>query len=165
MKLSIKLFYLPLAVSLLSACASDDDDNLVDIVDAARDNGSFTTLITALEATGLDDVLADESQNFTVFAPTDAAFEKLDPILLSDLLSDPDALSDVLLYHVVEDTIIDSTTAIAAAGTTLTTANTDDVGVALSGSDLFINSAQVIIPDVDASNGVIHVIDTVILPN
>ena len=173
MKFSKKLLYVPLLVAFLAGCASDDDDDvdsrtssddLDTIVEVAEDNGSFTTLIAALEATDLDDVLDDESATFTVFAPTDAAFAKLDPAVLTALLADPAALSDILLYHVVADVEIDSTSAISAAGTTLTTANTDDVGVALKGSDLFINSSQVIIPDVAASNGIIHAIDTVLLP-
>ncbi|MDJ0834072.1 MAG: fasciclin domain-containing protein [Gammaproteobacteria bacterium] len=163
MKTPMKLFYVPLIMSLVSACASDDDD-ADNIVEVAQDNGSFTTLVTALGVTGLDAVLADESRDFTVFAPTDAAFAKLDPATLTALLNDPDALSDILLYHVLADTEVGSTAAIAAAGTTLTTANADDVGVALNGGDLFINSSQVIIPDVDASNGVIHAIDTVLIP-
>jgi uncharacterized surface protein with fasciclin (FAS1) repeats len=152
----------------LTAC-DDDDETTTDvgnIVEVASANGSFTTLVAALETAGLDDVLADESRDFTVFAPTDAAFEALLAelgISAADLLADP-TLADVLLYHVVPDAEIDSTQAIAAAGTTLTTANTDDIGVALQGSDLFINASRVETPDVDASNGVIHVIDAVLLP-
>ena len=156
-----------LAVTL-TAC-NDDDDTTADvgnIVEVATANGSFTTLVAALETAGLDEILADESRDFTVFAPTDAAFEALLAdlgISAADLLADPN-LADVLLYHVVPDLEIDSTQAAAAAGTTLTTANTDDIGVALQGSDLFINASRVETPDVDASNGVIHVIDTVLLP-
>lgn len=162
MNVSKNIFYLPLLAALLSACG--DDNDLGNIVEEAQDNGSFTTLITALEATGLDDVLANEARSFTVFAPTDAAFSKLDPADLTALLNDPDTLSDILLYHVLADAEVNSSTAIAAAGTTLTMANTDDVGVALSGSDLFVNNSQVIDPDVDANNGVIHAIDTVLIP-
>jgi uncharacterized surface protein with fasciclin (FAS1) repeats len=152
----------------LTAC-DDDDETTTDvgnIVEVAAANGSFTTLVAALETAGLDDVLADESRDFTVFAPTDAAFESLLAdlgITAGDLLADPN-LTDILLYHVIPDLEIDSTQAIAAAGTTLTTANTDDIGVALQGSDLFINASRVETPDVDASNGVIHVIDAVLLP-
>ena len=161
MKVSFKIFYVPLIAVFISACGNDDSGN---IVEAARANGSFSTLITALEATGLDDVLTDESRSFTVFAPTDAAFAKLDPAALSGLLNDPDTLTDILLYHVLTDSEVQSSVAIAAAGTTLTMANTDDVGVALRGSNLFINSAQVVNPDIDASNGIIHAIDTVLIP-
>jgi transforming growth factor-beta-induced protein len=167
MKVSMKILYVPLFVALLSACS--DNDNTAEtradnIVESARADASFSTLITALEATGLDTVLADESREFTVFAPTNAAFEKLDPAALTSLLNDPDTLSDILLYHVVTDSNINSTAAITAAGSTLTTANTDDIGVALKGTKLYINGAQVVRPDINTSHGVIHGIDTVLIP-
>ena len=162
MKFPLKLFAIPFMAIMLSACDSDDLDN---IVEEARDDGSFSTLITALEATGLDDVLANESRNFTLFAPTDAAFSKLDPADLTALLNDPDTLSDILLYHVLADTEVDSSGAIAAAGTTITTANTDDVGIAVNGINLFVNASQVVDPDIRASNGIIHAIDTVLIPS
>ena len=144
---------------LLSACIHDDEDSM-NIVEVANENGSFTTLVGALEATGLDTVLSDESRDFTVFAPTDAAFAALGDI--SGLSTEQ--LTDILLYHVIADAEVDSTAAIAAAGTTVTTANSDDIGIALDGADLYINDSLVVIPDVDASNGVIHAIDTVLMP-
>ncbi|MBT8134640.1 MAG: fasciclin domain-containing protein, partial [Gammaproteobacteria bacterium] len=151
----------------LIACSSDDDNKAAgNIVEVAEANGSFTTLVAALEASGLDAVLADETRDFTVFAPTDAAFAalltELD-ISAAELLASPN-LSDILLYHVVSGAEINSTAAIAAAGTTVTTANGDDIGVALQGADLFINASRVENPDVDANNGVIHVIDAVLVP-
>ena len=167
MKPIFKILAAAALATSLTAC--DDDDTTADvgnIVEVASANGSFTTLVAALETAGLDDVLADESRDFTVFAPTDAAFEALLAhlgISAADLLADPN-LSDILLYHVVPDAEIDSTQAAAAAGTTITTANTDEIGVALQGTDLFINASRVETPDVDASNGVIHVIDAVLQP-
>jgi uncharacterized surface protein with fasciclin (FAS1) repeats len=168
--------YKTLSVALLATTligCSDDDNNtgvadapVGNIVDVAQDNGSFTTLVAALEASGLDAVLADETRDFTVFAPTDAAFAALLAdlgISAADLLASPN-LTDILLYHVLADAEINSTQAIAAAGTTVTTANTDDVGLALQGTDLFINASRVETPDVPASNGVIHVIDAVLVP-
>jgi len=157
-----------LSVALLATTliACGDDDDLGNIVEVAEDNGSFTTLVAALKASGLDAVLADESRDFTVFAPTDAAFTAALTDLgltVDQLLASPN-LSDILLYHVVADAEIDSTTAINASGTTVTTANTDEIGVSLQGMDLFINASRVETPDVDASNGVIHVIDAVLLP-
>ena len=161
-----------LATTLIACSTSDDDDEILgfidqgDIVEVAEANGSFTTLVAALKASGLDAVLADETRDFTVFAPTDAAFAAALAnlgITAADLLASPN-LADILLYHVVADAEIDSTAAIAAAGTTVTMANTDDVGVSLQGMDLFINASRVELPDVDASNGVIHVIDAVLLP-
>ena len=167
----MKYLYKTLSVALLAttlmACSSDDDNQSAgNIVEVAEANGSFTTLVAALQASGLDDVLADEERDFTVFAPTDAAFAALleaEGISAAELLASP-YLSDILLYHVVPDAEIDSTQAIAAAGTTVTTANTDDIGVALKGTDLFINASRVENPDVAASNGVIHVIDAVLVP-
>jgi len=167
----MKHIYKTLSVALLAttlmACSSDDDNQSAgNIVEVAEANGSFTTLVAALQASGLDDVLADENRDFTVFAPTDAAFAALLAdlgISAADLLASPN-LSDILLYHVVPDAEIDSTAAIAAAGTTVTTANTDDIGVALKGTELFINASRVESPDVAANNGVIHVIDAVLIP-
>jgi uncharacterized surface protein with fasciclin (FAS1) repeats len=167
----MKHLYKTLSVALLAttlmACSSDDDNQSAgNIVEVAEANGSFTTLVAALQASGLDDVLADENRDFTVFAPTDAAFAALLAdldISAADLLASPN-LSDILLYHVVPDAEIDSTAAIAAAGTTVTTANTDDIGVALKGTELFINASRVESPDVAANNGVIHVIDAVLIP-
>lgn len=167
MKVSMKIIYVPLFVALLSACSDNDtkvENKAANIVESARADASFSTLVAALEATGLDAVLADESRDFTVFAPTNAAFNKLDPAVLTSLLNDPDTLSDILLYHVLADSNVNSTAAVAAAGTTLTTANTDDIAVALKGSDLFINGSQVIKPDIQTSHGVIHGIDTVLIP-
>ena len=161
----------PLAVALLtttlvacgSSSSSDDPGNIVEV---AEENGSFTTLVAALKASGLDEVLTDETRDFTVFAPTDAAFETALAdlgITAEELLAAPN-LADILLYHVIADAEIDSTAAIAAAGTTVTTANTDDVGVALRGMDLFINASRVVTPNVEANNGIIHAIDAVLLP-
>jgi uncharacterized surface protein with fasciclin (FAS1) repeats len=167
MRTLFKTFSAALIATTLIACSSDDDTKAAgNIVEVAEANGSFTTLVAALQASGLDAVLADETQDFTVFAPTDAAFA----VLLSDLgisaaelLASPN-LSDILLYHVVSGAEINSTAAIAAAGTTVTTANGDDIGVKLQGIDLFINASRVETPDVDANNGVIHVIDAVLVP-
>ena len=174
MKAIYKTLTLALLATTLIACGSsndgdDDDVGAVDpgnIVQVARGNGSFTTLIAALEASGLDAVLADETRDFTVFAPTDAAFTAALTnlgITAADLLASPN-LSDILLYHVIADAEVRSTAAIAAAGTTVTTANSDEVGVSLQGADLFINASRVEAADVDANNGVIHVIDAVLLP-
>ena len=173
----MRAIYKPLTVALLAttliACGtSDDDDDDVgrvdpgNIVEVARADGSFTTLVAALEASGLDAALADETRDFTVFAPTDAAFTAALTnlgITAADLLASPN-LQDILLYHVVADAEIGASAAIAAAGTTVTTANEDEIGVSLRGGDLFINASRLEAADVDASNGVIHVIDAVLLP-
>ncbi|WP_049722958.1 fasciclin domain-containing protein [Gilvimarinus polysaccharolyticus] len=163
--------YLILAViSLgLTACGSDDDDKTpteqsASIVDVAQSNGNFTTLLTALKATGLDATLDNQNQTYTVFAPTDAAFALLGEETINNLLADTDTLSDILLYHVVTDTALDSSAAINAAGTTLTMANGMATGVSLQNNILRLNLAKVTSTDITASNGVIHVLDAVLIP-
>jgi len=142
----------------------DDDTGLVNIVDTAVGAGQFTILAAALQATGLDTVLADESREFTVFAPDDAAFNKLGEQTIANLLGDLDTLSDILLYHVIADASVDGTTAISLAGSSVTTANTQDVRLSLSDGELFVNTSKVTATDIAASNGIIHVIDTVLTP-
>ena len=134
------------------------------IVDVALANGSFTTLVAALQATGLDAVLADETATFTVFAPTDDAFSALGEDTINALLADTDTLSDILLYHVIAGAAVDSVTATSLDGQTAEMANGDLISIAVRDGSLFINESQVIIADVAASNGIIHVIDAVLIP-
>ena len=134
------------------------------IVDVARDAGSFTTLLTALEAAGLDATLADEDSDFTVFAPTDEAFEALPEGTLDTLLADTDLLTDVLLYHVITDSVVGSDTALSLAGTTQLMANEAKLAITVRGDALYLNESLVIDTDIEASNGVIHVIDAVLTP-
>lgn len=167
---------LGLSMSLI-ACGSDDDSPLVTptpepqpepevntVVDVAVENGSFTTLVTALEATGLDETLDDPEGEFTVFAPTDDAFALLGEDTIAALLEDTDTLSDILLYHVISGAEVDSEGAIAAAGSTVEMANGDSVGVSLWGEELLVNLSVVTMTDVEADNGIIHVIDAVLMP-
>ena len=162
-------------VVTLQGC-DDDDNNVVapeppppappaptTIVDVAVDNGGFTTLVAALQATGLDEVLADADTDYTVFAPTDAAFEALGQDTIDALLADPDTLSAILLYHVLPG-VVNAETAIGAAGTTVETANGASVALSLDGSSLLVNTSTVTAPDIAADNGIIHVIDAVLLP-
>jgi len=134
------------------------------IVDVARDAGSFSTLLTALEAAGLDATLADTDSDFTVFAPTDEAFEALPEGALNTLLADTDLLSDVLLYHVITDSVVGSDTALSLAGTTQLMANEAKLAITVRGDALYLNESLVIDTDIEASNGVIHVIDAVLIP-
>ena len=131
-----------------------------DIVEVAVANGSFTTLAAALEAAGLVETLQGEGP-FTVFAPTDEAFAKLPAGTVEALLADIPALTDILLYHVVPGEYV------AADVVEMTSAETalgPYVKIAVDGDKVMVNDAQVVITDVQASNGVIHVIDTVLLP-
>jgi transforming growth factor-beta-induced protein len=136
--------------------------DMSDIVDTAVADGRFTTLAAALTAAELIDTLKGEGP-FTVFAPTDDAFTKLPAGTIDELLKpeNKQALTDILLYHVFSGKVM------AADVVSLTSATTvlgKDVTVKVDGSNVFINDAQVIITDIETSNGVIHVIDSVLLP-
>lgn len=133
------------------------------IVDAAVANGSFTTLVAALQATGLDSTLANQDENFTVFAPTDAAFSLLGQDTINALLEDPETLSDILTYHVISGSI-NAESALAAVGTKLTMVNGDNVALSLDGDKLLVNTVTVTATDIITDNGIIHVIDAVLLP-
>ena len=132
---------------------------------ALADPENFSTLVTALTAANLVDTLSDETMEFTVFAPTNAAFAKIDSTVLSDLLADTDALTAVLLTHVVGNASLSSLDAYAANGKTLTTLSTSKVDVSIDEAtgQLVIGGANVVISDIYTTNGIIHVIDTVIL--
>src|SRR5271165_1090473 len=131
-----------------------------DIVDTAVAAGSFKTLAAALQAAGLVDTLKGKGP-FTVFAPTDAAFAKIPPAQLNALLADKAELIKVLTYHVVSGEIV---AADVKAGP-LKTVEGQSLNVTTSSMGVKVNNANVIKTDVMASNGVIHVIDTVVLPN
>ena len=133
------------------------------IVDVAVANGSFTTLVAALEATGLDVTLSDMDSSFTVFAPTDDAFALLGDDTIAALLDDTETLTDILTYHVI-GAEIDSSAAISSAGSTVEMVNGDSTGLSLDGDNLLVNTVTVTTVDVEADNGVIHVIDAVLLP-
>ncbi|PTO82698.1 fasciclin domain-containing protein [Vibrio splendidus] len=133
-----------------------------DIVDVAAENGSFNTLVAAVKAADLVDTLKGEGP-FTVLAPTDEAFAAL-PEGTVDMLLKPenkDKLVAVLTYHVIPGKIM------AAEVMKLNSAVTvqgSAVMIAIDDGNVMINNAKVIMPDVEASNGVIHVIDAVLLP-
>ena len=133
------------------------------IVEVAISNG-FDTLVTAVIAAGLDTVLADESQTFTVFAPTNAAFSALGQDTLDALLADIPALTNVLLYHVVSGQAVSSITAYTLVGSAVQMANDDTALIAQEGSSLTIAGVKIEVTDVPATNGVIHVIDAVLIP-
>jgi uncharacterized surface protein with fasciclin (FAS1) repeats len=131
-----------------------------DIVDTAVSAGQFNTLAKALAAAGLVDTLKGKGP-FTVFAPTDAAFAKIPPAQLNALLADKAALIKVLTYHVVPGEIV---AADVKAGP-LMTVEGESLNVTTSSMGVKVNDANVIKTNVMASNGVIHVIDTVVVPN
>lgn len=133
-----------------------------DIVDIAVADGRFTTLVAAVTAAELVDTLKGEGP-FTVFAPTDDAFAALPEGTVESLLADPSgALTQILLYHVVSGKVM------AADVTTLTSAATvqgEEISIKVEDGNVYLNdTVQVIITDIEASNGVIHVIDAVLMP-
>ena len=129
------------------------------IVEAAREAGSFQTLLTAVDAAGLGETLAGGGP-FTVFAPTDEAFAALPPETISGLLADPPALARALTYHVVPGRI---TSAQITHDSEQTTVEGGVLRIAVNGA-VTVNDAHVIQADVEAENGVIHVIDRVLIP-
>ncbi len=132
--------------------------NAKDIVDTAVSAGNFNTLATALKAAGLIETLKGAGP-FTVFAPTDAAFAKIPKAQLDSLLADKAKLTAVLTYHVVAGAVMSKDVKAGMVktvqGTSLTVTTTGGVKV---------NGASVTAVDIIADNGVIHVIDTVVLP-
>ena len=131
-----------------------------DIVDTAVAAGNFTTLVAAVKAAGLVDTLKSAGP-FTVFAPTDEAFAKLPAGTVEALLKDPAKLKDILLYHVVSGKVM------AESVVKMKSAKTVQGGmvkIQVMAGKVMLDNAQVIKTDIATDNGVIHVIDTVILP-
>ena len=131
-----------------------------DIVQTAIKAGNFTTLTTALTEAGLVDALKGDGP-FTLFAPTDEAFKNLPDGALEGLLKDKEALKNVLLYHVVSGKVSSKEVVDLNKATTL---NGSDLNIKTNNGKVMINDADVIGADVMASNGIIHVIDKVLLP-
>ena len=138
-----------------------------DIVDTAVAAGDFDTLVAAVQAAGLEETLRGDGP-FTVFAPTDDAFAALPEGTVDTLLEDPTGdLTDILTYHVVEGEVMaadlsDGQEVTTVNGATLTVNVAEDGAVSLT--DAAGNEVNVTAADVDASNGVIHVIDGVLMP-
>jgi len=149
---------LALVVGHVGTQAQATEKNIVEI---AQEDGNFTSLVAALTATDLVDDLSGPGP-FTVFAPTDDAFAKLDPAVLDDLLNNNTAaLADILLYHVVSGAVMSTD---LSDGMTADTLQGESLNVAISADGVMINDAMVVVADIEASNGVIHVIDTVLIP-
>ena len=152
-----------ISLTLLAATASAGAMKRQDIVDTAVSAGTFHTLAAALGAADLVDTLKGKGP-FTVFAPTDAAFAKLPPGTVESLLKpeNKEKLRAILTYHVVPGTVR------AAQVVNLTeakTVNGQSVRIKADQNGVMVGGAKVIKTDIEASNGVIHVIDTVLLPN
>ncbi len=152
--------------TVLSPAVKADDMHhgmKMDIVDTAVAAGSFKTLAAALQAAGLVDTLKGKGP-FTVFAPTDDAFAKLPAGTVDDLLKpeNKDKLSAILTYHVVAGKVMSKS--LAGKKTNAKTVNGSNVVIDATGASVMVKDAKVIKADIKASNGVIHVIDSVLLP-
>jgi uncharacterized surface protein with fasciclin (FAS1) repeats len=133
--------------------------NKKDIVDTAVEAGTFNTLVAAVTAAGLVDTLKSEGP-FTVFAPTDDAFAALPEGTVEALLADIPALTAILTYHVVPGKVMSTD---LSDGMTAATVQGEMITIDLS-DGVMVNDATVVAADIETSNGVIHVIDKVILP-
>ena len=131
-----------------------------DIVDTAKSAGSFNTLVAAVQAAGLVDTLKGPGP-FTVFAPPDEAFANIPKDKLDALLKDKAALTKVLTYHVVPGKVMASD---VKAGN-VKTVEGSALSISMNGGKVGVNNANVLTTDVLADNGVIHVIDKVVMPN
>jgi len=148
-----------------SGCKKDDENPAPgpdkDIVELARATPVLSTLVTAIETAGLSSTLKGPGP-YTVFAPTNAAFDKLDEGVLDDLLANPDILAQILQYHVVSGKVMSTDVTTGSVPTLLTGSSLD---IEVNGSSITINDlASVIGADVEATNGVVHLIDEVLIP-
>ncbi len=160
MKNTLKCIAAALAATALIAPAQAEEKK--DIVDTAVAAGSFETLAKALTAGGLVDALKGDGP-FTVFAPTDEAFSKLPEGTLESLLKpeNKEKLVAILKYHVVSGKVMSKTAVTLDEAETL---NGDTVAIEKKDDGLYVGGAKVVKPDVEATNGLIHVVDAVILP-
>ena len=151
-----------LLVFLSSTALIASSHTKMDIVDTAVKAGSFNTLVAAVQAAGLAETLKGEGP-FTVFAPTDDAFAKLPAGTLDDLLKpeNKDKLAAILTYHVVSGKVMAKDVMTMKEAETV---NGQSVMVSMEADTVMIDNAKVVTADIECSNGVIHVIDTVILP-
>ncbi|ERK31732.1 fasciclin domain-containing protein [Clostridium intestinale] len=144
--------------------AQEQQDSSKDIVDIATGDNRFKTLVTALKAAGLVDTLKGQGP-FTVFAPTDDAFAKLPNNTVNDLLKpeNKETLVKILTYHVAPQKLT-ATEVLKLNGKELKMANGEKAKIEVKNNEVYIDGAKVVITDIMAKNGVIHVIDTVMMP-
>ena len=165
--MNVKTLKIPTAMTAVmlttAAFAGSYGKKQADIVDTAVAAGNFTTLAAALEAGGLVGTLKGEGP-FTVFAPTDEAFAKLPAGTVENLLKpeNKDQLVAILTYHVVPGEVGAAEVVKLSSASTV---NGEKVDIRVENDTVFVDDARVVTADVDASNGVIHVIDTVIMPS
>lgn len=173
-----------MAAALVAGCATEDEATMQememetppavemetmeapaapgDLVEVAVEAGNFTTLVAAVQAAGLVETLQGEGP-FTVFAPTDEAFAQLPEGTVEGLLEDPEALAEILTYHVIPGRVL-AADVIEAGEVEPETVQGEALDVRVMDGTVHVDEATVTTADVMASNGVIHVIDTVLMP-
>lgn len=152
-------------IGVASMSASADNSSKKDgkdIVDTAVAAGSFNTLVAAVKAAGLVETLKGDGP-FTVFAPTDEAFAKLPAGTVEALLKDKAKLTRILTYHVVSGNVM-AKDVVKLNGKSAKTVEGSSVSITVKGGKVMVDNANVVKTDIACSNGVIHVIDTVIIP-
>ena len=150
------------AIGINASAAEHDHDHGMqkDIVDTAVDADGFNTLVSAVQAADLVETLKSNGP-FTVFAPTDEAFSAIPDSDLEALLADKEQLTEVLTYHVVSGKVMaEDVVGLDSA----TTVQGSDIAIEVVDGNVTVDGATVVATDIEASNGVIHVIDAVILP-
>jgi len=148
------------AVLASHSVAGEKKSDQKDIVETAVAAGSFNTLAKALTVAGLVETLKSEGP-FTVFAPTDEAFAKIPESTLTALLNDKEQLTKVLLYHVVSGKVMSTDVVKIKSAKTV---EGSEAKITVDGEAVMVDNAKVVSADIEASNGVIHVIDSVIMP-
>lgn len=151
-----------LGMAMAGAVHADHHGMKKDIIETASEAGNFQTLAKAVEAAGLTETLKGDGP-FTVFAPTDAAFDKLPEGTVEELLKpeNQDQLKSVLTYHVVPEKVMAED---AMGADSLTTVQGQELSISTENDQVMINDATVTQADIKASNGVIHAIDSVLMP-
>lgn len=160
LKYSLAVLALASAAAPAMFAGDDQKEAKKDIIETAVAAGNFKTLATALTEAGLIETLKGNGP-FTVFAPTDEAFAKIPQAALENLLKNKEQLKKVLLYHVVAGKVL-STDVVKLKSAKTVEGNT--VRISVKGKTVMIDKATVVAVDVEASNGVIHVIDSVLMP-
>ncbi|MBS3778561.1 MAG: fasciclin domain-containing protein, partial [Candidatus Thermoplasmatota archaeon] len=159
----ILVFVLTISVVTLTGCFEEEtEEEPKNIVETAKEHDDFNTLVDALTDADLVSVLSNEDEQFTVFAPTDAAFSKLGDTYVTDLVENDVAnLTKILLYHVLEGKVMATDLSDEMKTETVQGKYID---ISIEDDTVYINDAKVTTADIECSNGVIHVIDTVLVP-
>lgn len=139
---------------------AQEAEERLNLVETAVESGQFDTLIAAVQAADLEETLSGEGP-FTVFAPTDSAFDALPEGTLDELLDDEEALTNVLLYHVADGELM---AADVVEMESIETLQGEELAVNVTDDTVMVDNATIITTDIEASNGVIHVIDAVLIP-